>query len=55
MVVCQCKGCGKMSTVIYVNEFDEEFCSKRCYSVWCNKCGSEPHYEHLRRVESEGN
>lgn len=48
MLVYDCKQCGCPHVFGFVNEFDEHFCSIKCYEIYCGIHGYEVHKEYLR-------
>lgn len=47
MLVYRCKQCKKFTIAGYINEYEEHFCSHKCYKFYCNIHGYEPHLEKL--------
>lgn len=53
MLVHQCKYCKKFTIHGYENEFNECFCDKSHYQLYCAQHGYEAHDENLKPVSTE--
>ena len=51
MLAYDCKQCGRIVVGGYVNEYDEHFCGKNCYKIYCGIHGYEVHLEKLNEIK----
>lgn len=51
MLAYDCKRCKKITIGGYINEYDEHFCSKKCYKLYCDINGYEVHLEKLKQIK----
>ena len=49
--VYHCKQCKKITVNGYINEFEEHFCSKKCYENYCVNNGYEVCLNNIKPVE----
>ena len=50
MLAYDCKHCGRFTIGGYVNEYNEHFCDKICYQLYCGIHGYEVHLEKLKEI-----
>lgn len=50
MLADKCKYCKKFIVWGYINEYDEHFCNKSHYQLYCAQHGYEVHNENLKLV-----
>lgn len=48
----KCKYCGRLTVWGYINEFNERFCNKSHYQLYCAVNGYEVHNENLKPVNN---
>ena len=52
MLAYDCKQCKKITIGGYVNEFDEHFCSEKCYKKYCEKNNYVINWNNLKEVKT---
>ena len=48
IVYHKCKQCNDLVTKGFINEYNEIFCRKACYEIYCGINGYEIHLEKLK-------
>ena len=50
MLAYKCRNCGKFTINPLVNEFNEHFCDKNCYKIFCKRKHYAIHLDRLKEV-----
>ena len=52
MLAYECKHCGKIIIGGYENEYNEHFCSKTCYKLYCGIHGYDVCLDKLQKIKT---
>ena len=52
MLAYDCIQCGKIIIGPYENEYNQHFCSEKCYEIYCGIHGHEVHKEKLHKIKT---
>ena len=52
MLAYDCENCKKIYFGGFVNEFNQHFCSKRCYIKYCQKHNYKPNLNNLQKLKT---